>query len=62
MNSRRWYLLALSLVTLAAGGCATTGGPQYYSPSNVPDQLQKMQSQIYDAATGPYRVGGTGGR
>lgn len=57
------------MATFAAvlSGCATTGGSKFASffngsdsyVNNRPDQLQKLQEQTYEAATGPYHVGST---
>jgi len=58
-------ILTLALMMLALAGCATTERPrgtaQMPAPATINgrDPLQRVQDQIYDAATGPNHVGST---
>jgi hypothetical protein len=38
-------------------GCATTQEPERLTLVNGRDSLERLQSQIYEAATGPHHLG-----
>lgn len=57
MNSLRLIAAVVALVSGGLSGCATSVSSDRQPPINAQNDLQRLQSQIYDAATGPNHVG-----
>ena len=57
MTPPRLMVIFATIAFAGLTGCATTQEPERLTLVNGRDSLERLQSQIYEAATGPHHLG-----